>query len=301
MRTSPITQLGFLTHAIILMLGCSSTGGKYENSDNTAYLDGEGKRRGLFGGRQKKKSAPLQNPNINIRVDPRLARSLTYSRVRTGGPFIAMTFDDGPHPVHTPRLLDILKRRNIRATFFVVGTNARRYPQLIRRIIAEGHEIGNHTVNHKYLSRISIEEARAEVLGCEKAIVAACGVKPRILRPPGGHINDRVKVWLKKEFGYSTIMWAVDPEDWKRPGSDVVARRIISETDPGEIVLAHDIHGPTIAAMPRALDGLLSNGYRFVTVSQLIAIERRSVARISSNDNNLLSSSIPLNGKKRDQ
>ena len=298
---NPFTLLGFIVISLILMLGCSTTGGKYENSGNTAYLDGEGKRRGLFGGRKRKKSAPFQNPNINIRVDPSLARSLTYSRIRTEGPFIAMTFDDGPHPVHTPRLLDILRRRNIKATFFVVGTNARRYPQLIRRMIAEGHEIGNHTVNHKYLSRISVAEARAEVLGCEKAIVAACGVKPRILRPPGGHINDRVKVWLKKEFGYSTIMWAVDPEDWKRPGSDVVARRIISETDPGEIVLAHDIHGPTIAAMPRALDGLLSNGYRFVTVSQLIAIERRSIAALSEYDNNFLSSSIDLKEQKQIQ
>lgn len=298
---NPFTLFGFITISLILMLGCSSTGGKYENGRNTAYLDGDGKKRGLFGGRKRNKSAPLQNPNINIRVDPSLARSLTYSRIRTEGPFIAMTFDDGPHPVHTPRLLDILKRRNIKATFFVVGTNARRYPQLIRRMIAEGHEIGNHTVNHKYLSRISVEEARAEVLGCEKAIVAACGVKPRILRPPGGHINDRVKVWLKKEFGYSTIMWAVDPEDWKRPGSDVVAHRIISETDPGEIVLAHDIHGPTIAAMPRALDGLLSNGYRFLTVSQLIAIERRSIANLSEFDNNFLSSSIDWKERKKIQ
>ena len=96
-------------------------------------------------------------------------------------------------------------------------------------------------------------------------------------------------------------MWAVDPEDWKRPGSDVVARRIISETDPGEIVLAHDIHGPTIAAMPRALDGLLSNGYRFVTVSQLIAIERRSIAALSEYDNNFLSSSIDLKEQKQIQ
>ena len=296
---NPFTQLGFITIALIFLLGCTSTGGKYENSGNTSYLDGEGKRRGLFGGHKRKRSAPLQNPNINIRVDPGLARSLTYSRVRTEGPFIAMTFDDGPHPVHTPRLLDILKRRNIRATFFVVGTNARRYPQIIRRIVAEGHEIGNHTVNHKYLSKISIEQARSEVLGCEKAIVAACGVRPRILRPPGGHINDRVKVWLNKEFGYSTIMWAVDPEDWKRPGSDVVARRIVSETDPGEIILAHDIHGPTIASMPRALNELLADGYRFVTVSQLIAIERRSIATHTDYDDNLLGSSIDMAGQKK--
>ena len=94
-------------------------------------------------------------------------------------------------------------------------------------------------------------------------------------------------------------MWAVDPEDWKRPGSDVVARRIISETDPGEIILAHDIHGPTIAAMPRALNELLADGYRFVTVSQLIAIERRSIATRTEYDDNLLSSSIDTAGQKQ--
>ena len=271
----PKSYLLLLFYSIIpftFLVGCSSSDNK---NGNTAYLEGKGKS-GLFGGRSQ--GPKLKNPDFSIQVDPNLARSLTYSRIKTQAPFIAMTFNDGPHPVYTPRLLDILKARNIKATFFVVGTNTRRYPGIIRRMIAEGHEVGNHTVNHKYLSRISIEQARAEVAGCERAIIAACGVRPRILRPPGGHINNQVKVWLNREFGYSTIMWAVDPEDWKRPGSGVVAQRIINDTDAGEIVLAHDIHGPTIAAMPRALDGLLSKGYRFVTVSQLIALERRELA-----------------------
>ena len=102
-------------------VGCSSTGGKYENSGNTAYLDGEGKKRGLFGGRKRKQSAPLQNPNINIRVDPRLARSLTYSRVRTDGPFIAMTFDDGPHPVHTPSITGHSQKKEHKSYLFCCG------------------------------------------------------------------------------------------------------------------------------------------------------------------------------------
>ena len=275
MPRSLLARIFFIIISITLFIGCSSSD-KKEN--NTAFLDGNGNRGGFFSANSKR-NPMLRNPDLSIPVDPNLARSLTYSRISTQAPFVAMTFDDGPHPVHTPRLLDILKARNIKATFFVVGTNTRRYPNIIRRMIAEGHEVGNHTVNHKYLSRISIEEARAEVLGCERAIVAACGIKPRILRPPGSHINNRVKVWLNREFGYSTIMWAVDPEDWKRPGSGVVAHRIVSETDAGEIILAHDIHGPTIAAMPRALDGLLSKGYRFVTVSQLISIERRQVVK----------------------
>ena len=226
----------------------------------------------------KLKSAFLRNPNINIPIDPARARAVTYSRVSVNGPYIAMTFDDGPHPVHTPRLLDLLKKRNIRATFYVVGTNAKRYPHILRRMVAEGHEIGNHTVTHKHITKINIEQVRQEVMGAQQAIIAACGVKPRTFRPPGGHTNDRLKVWLYREFGYSTIMWAVDPQDWKRPGPAVVANRIISNTSAGSIILAHDIHAPTIAAMPQALDGLLTRGYRFVTVSQLIALESRGVA-----------------------
>ena len=256
-------RIGAVLLIASLLAGCNSSGSH------------AGRNSGKLG---KLKSSFLRNPNINVPIDPARARALTYSRVKVNGPYVAMTFDDGPHPVHTPKLLEILKRRNIRATFYVVGTNARRYPQILRRMIAEGHEIGNHTVTHKHISKINLEQVRKEVLGCQQAIMAACGVKPRTFRPPGGHTNDRLKVWLHKEFNYSTIIWAVDPQDWKRPGPAVVAQRIISNTSAGSIILAHDIHAPTIVAMPQALDGLLARGYRFVTVSQLIAMESRGVA-----------------------
>lgn len=223
-------------------------------------------------------SAPRRNPDVHVPVDPNRARSLTYSRVKVNGPFVAMTFDDGPHPTNTPRLLDILAKRNIKATFFVVGTNARRYPAIMKRMVAEGHEVGNHTVNHPHLTKITEAKAMEEVTGCEQAIVSTTGVKPRLFRPPGGYINNHQKIWLKDRFGYSTVMWAVDPQDWKRPGSSVVAQRIISNSSAGAIILAHDIHAPTITAMPQALDGLLAKGLRFVTVSQLIAMEQGGVA-----------------------
>ena len=245
-----------------VLAGCNGNGSKDGNSRKLGKL----------------KSSFRRNPNTHIPIDPDKARALTYSRVNVRGPYVAMTFDDGPHPVNTPQLLDILKRRNIRATFYVVGTNARRYPAIIKRMVAEGHEVGNHTVNHKHISKINLEQVRAEVLGCQRAIVAACGVKPRTFRPPGGHINNKLKVWLYNEFGYSTVLWAVDPQDWRRPGPAVVAQRIISNTSAGAIILAHDIHAPTIVAMPKTLDGLLARGYRFVTVSQLIAMESREVA-----------------------
>ncbi len=156
------------------LAGCSGNGSKDRNSRKLGKL----------------KSSFRRNPNTHVPIDPDKARALTYSRVNVRGPYVAMTFDDGPHPVNTPQLLDILKRRNIRATFYVVGTNARRYPAIIKRMVAEGHEVGNHTVNHKHISKINLEQVRGEVLGCQRAIVAACGVKPRTFRPPGGHIND---------------------------------------------------------------------------------------------------------------
>jgi peptidoglycan/xylan/chitin deacetylase (PgdA/CDA1 family) len=287
-----------VTLSVGLLTGCKTTGDKDKTSKSGGFFGKKRKtaRNGLGdpswgddvnstinGARGKldgfdPNSAPRRNPDFHIPVDPARARALTYSRVKVGGPYIAMTFDDGPHPTNTPRLLDILKRRNIRATFFVVGTNARRYPAIMRRMVAEGHEVGNHTVNHPHITKISHEKAVAEVRGCAEAIHTACGVRPRLFRPPGGYINSRQKIWLKDDFGYSTIMWAVDPQDWRRPGSNVVAQRIINDTDAGEIVLAHDIHSPTITAMPRALDGLLAKGLRFVTVSQLIAMERNNVA-----------------------
>jgi peptidoglycan/xylan/chitin deacetylase (PgdA/CDA1 family) len=241
-------------------------------SDVNGSIDRARQKAGGYNG------GPRRNPDLRLPpVDPSLARSVSYSKVSgVAGPFLAMTFDDGPHPTLTPRLLDILKERNIKATFFVVGTNAKRYPQIIQRMIAEGHEVANHTVNHPInITRLTDEKVRAEFLGCEASIVAACGRKPLVMRPPGGNISSAQKVWINQEFGYKTILWSCDPEDWKRPGVSVVSQRIIGGAKNGAIILAHDIHAPTIAAVPAAMDGILAKGYRFVTVSQLISMEQQ--------------------------
>jgi peptidoglycan/xylan/chitin deacetylase (PgdA/CDA1 family) len=241
-----------------------------------------GKRKKIFvaGKREANKKAegglaPGWNPAANI---PRggVGRQNSYSSVPVGNqPYLAMTFDDGPHPSNTPRLLDILKQRNIKATFYVVGTNARRYPEIMRRMIAEGHEIGNHTDNHGYLTKLSASAIRSDLARAHQAIVSATGVPPRTMRPPYGAITSDQKAWIKAEFGYPSIMWSVDPEDWKKPGVSVVTRRLVSGARPGGILLAHDIHAPTIEAIPSALDQLLAKGFRFVTVTQLIALEGR--------------------------
>ncbi len=179
------------------------------------------------------------NPSMNV---PRggVGNSVSYSRINISQPIVAMTFDDGPHPSNTP------------------------------------HEIGNHTLNHAYINKLSNDGIRRELTASHQAIVSATGIAPRTMRPPYGAITTAQKQWIRSEFGYPSILWAVDPEDWKRPGSSVVANRILSQTRPGAIILAHDIHAPTIDAMPAALDGLLAKGYRFVTVTQLIALENTS-------------------------
>ncbi|NOY00155.1 MAG: polysaccharide deacetylase family protein [Verrucomicrobia bacterium] len=242
------------------------------------YVAGEGQNNS-----NKKSNTTYQsvdrgwNPSVNV---PRgsTGSGLSYSRVKISEPYVAMTFDDGPHPVNTPRLLDLLKARNIKATFYVVGTNATAYPHILRRMIAEGHEVGNHTKTHPYLTKLSAEGVRNEMGFTHRAIVQATGVAPKTMRPPYGATNSRLRNQIKQEFGYPSIMWAVDPQDWKRPGSQVVANRIVSATGNGAIILAHDIHAPTITAMPNALDRLLAKGFKFVTVTQLIALGEGSGA-----------------------
>lgn len=218
--------------------------------------------------------APHQDPRMQPRQLPTsVGNKDSYSSVHTSLPFVALTFDDGPHPTNTPRLLDILRARNVKATFYVVGTNAKKYPNIMRRMIAEGHEIGNHTVTHGNLTKMSEAEIRQELAESHRTIQSATGVPPRTMRPPYGAITKAQKSWIRREFGYPSIMWNVDPEDWKKPGPSVVASRLVSGARPGGILLVHDIHAPTIDAMPQTIDQLLRKGFQFVTVTQLIAMD----------------------------
>lgn len=205
-----------------------------------------------------------------------------YNSIHINEPYIALTFDDGPHISNTPRLLDMLRERNIKATFFVVGKCAQEYPHLVRRILAEGHEIGNHTWTHRSLPTLSEASARDELAKTAKAVEDASGYHIRIMRPPYGASNLRLKKMCYDEFGYPTILWDVDPFDWKRPGSSIVKNRILAGTRPGSIILCHDIHSQTIDAMPDTLDSLLAKGYHFVTVSQLLNMDAAGTAQAAN-------------------
>jgi peptidoglycan/xylan/chitin deacetylase (PgdA/CDA1 family) len=199
---------------------------------------------------------------------------ITYTQCHVDGPYIAMTFDDGPHAQNTPRLLDMLKERGIHATFFLVGQNAAEYPQIVKRIVAEGHDIANHSWSHPQLSRMTDEGVRQEIEKTQAAILAGSGVTPKLMRPPYGAFTERQRRWANGEFGFKIILWDVDPLDWKVRNAAHVQSEILRQTQAGSIILSHDIHKTTVDAMPATLDALAAKGFKFVTVSQLIAMDR---------------------------
>lgn len=197
-----------------------------------------------------------------------------YSSVHVDGRVIAMTFDDGPNPTLTPKLLDLLKAKGIKATFFVVGTNAAAYPEILKRAVAEGNEIGNHSWSHPDFARMTDGAVRNEIQKTQDAIESAIGTKPKLLRPPYGAITKHEREWIHADFGYKIILWDVDPQDWKYHNAAHVETEILKQTKPGSIVLSHDIHATTIEAMPATFDALIAKGYKFVTVSELLAMEK---------------------------
>lgn len=212
-------------------------------------------------------------PAVPMPPVPALSRShdvVSVNDVRTSRAAVALTFDDGPHPTHTPMLLDILARYNVKATFYVIGQNVRRYPEILHRMVAEGHEVGNHTWTHPTLSRLGNGSFLREIDRTQEIVWRTVGALPATMRPPYGAITSRQSHMLHDQRNIPTIIWSVDPQDWRRPGSSVVADRMVRGAQPGSVILAHDIHGPTIRAIPAAIEGIASRGLGFVTMSQLL-------------------------------
>ncbi|SHK29192.1 Peptidoglycan/xylan/chitin deacetylase, PgdA/CDA1 family [Rubritalea squalenifaciens DSM 18772] len=214
----------------------------------------------------------LRNKDSGLPYDFSGNQSVSISSGPRSQKYIALTFDDGPNPQHTPRLLDMLKRRNVKATFYVVGRNVAAHPNIVRRTVAEGHEIGNHTWTHRNLKTLSDEMVSWELDKTRDAIISATGVQPRTMRPPYGAMYQNQREWVYRKYGYPTVLWDVDPLDWKKPAPSVVAQRLISGTKNGSILLVHDLHGQSVDAIPQTIDTLLRQGYQFVTVSQLVAL-----------------------------
>ncbi len=227
--------------------------------------------------------APANAPEIAPVATPTSAGTpgkLSYSSCNVEGQYVAMTFDDGPHAQNTPRLLDILKQRGIKATFFVVGQNAAENPEILKRIVAEGHELANHSYTHPILASLGESGLRDQLEKTHQAVLKATGVTMKIMRPPYGALSEPQRRWTNTNFGYRIILWDVDPLDWKFRDASRVENEILGHVKAGSIVLSHDIHKTTVDAMPSTLDALTAKGFKFVTVSELLAMDRPTAPRV---------------------
>ena len=204
---------------------------------------------------------------------------LSYSSCNVEGQILALTFDDGPHAQNTPRLLDILKQRGVKATFFVVGQNAAEYPDILKRIVAEGHELANHSYTHPILASLGEAALREQLDKTHQAVLKATGVTMKVMRPPYGALSEPQRRWSNANFGYRTILWDVDPLDWTFRDASRVEAEILGRAKSGSIVLSHDIHKSTVDAMPSTIDALSAKGFKFVTVSELLALDRPSAPK----------------------
>ncbi|MER5214088.1 polysaccharide deacetylase family protein [Streptomyces sp. NPDC002838] len=180
---------------------------------------------------------------------------------------VALTFDDGPAAPETATLLTYLAKYKARATFFTVGQNVAAHPELLRAETRAGHEIGNHSWNHPDLTGLSPAQINSQLDRTSAAIKAATGKEPTLFRPPYGAINAKVREATR----LSPVLWDVDTEDWKYRDAAKIAQTVIAKTGRNDVVLMHDIHSTSVAAVPEILRTLTARGYRFVTVSHLRA------------------------------
>lgn len=185
------------------------------------------------------------------------------------GKRVALTFDDGPGGQYTRRLIDILDAYDAHATFFVLGSRVSEDPELLAELVARGHQVGSHTWNHVTLSGLSRERIAQEIATSAQAIEGASGVRPTLLRPPFGQINQRV-LQAASDEQMAIVLWNIDTLDWKSQNADAVCQRVFSEVNDGDIILMHDIFDSTVQAAERMIKGLSEQGYRFVTVEELL-------------------------------
>lgn len=181
-------------------------------------------------------------------------------------PEVALTFDDGPSPKYTPLLLDGLKERNVRATFFLLGQNVKENQELVQRMQAEGHLLGNHTYNHVQLNRIPETTARQEILKTNNEIYEATGKYPEYMRPPYGAWKKNMELCVEM----LPVFWDIDTLDWKSQNVDAILKAAGEEPEDGSIILMHDEYQTSVEAALLLIDRLKEKGYEFVTVDELI-------------------------------
>ncbi len=193
---------------------------------------------------------------------------------------VAITFDDGPNPVYTPQILDILKEKEVKATFFAVGLHVKKYPDIARRIVAEGHDIGNHTYTHKDLVPSTRRMVLAQVHKTDQVIKRVTGVATNLFRPPRGIYSNAVRKLLVDEEGYRLILWSLSSTDWRKINPSSILKRVARYIRPGAILLFHDSGAlirreggsreNTVESLGMVIDYLRDKGYEIVPVSEMI-------------------------------
>lgn len=180
---------------------------------------------------------------------------------------VALTFDDGPVP-ETSKLLDMLKAKKARATFFILGMQATQWPDVLKREAAEGHQLGNHSFTHAKLAGAPVASVQGEISRTQNVIKQVTGQWPTVLRPTYGE-TDKQLDGIAQQHKLSQILWSVDTVDWRDRDSKKITERVVNQTQPGSIVILHDVKPTTVAAVPEILNKLTQKGFSFVTVSEI--------------------------------
>lgn len=188
--------------------------------------------------------------------------------VEDGSKYVALTFDDGPSPRCTPQLLDGLKARNVHATFFVVGCQVVKDPDIVERMAAEGHQVGNHSYDHKELDKLSVREAAEDMAKNDALLHRLLGAGDYWVRPPYGLLSEEERQALT----VPVIGWSVDTEDWKSKNAEKILDILYRQISDGDIILLHDRYLNSVSAALQAIDHLQQQGYHFVTVSELLSL-----------------------------
>ncbi|MCE5284420.1 MAG: polysaccharide deacetylase family sporulation protein PdaB [Pelosinus sp.] len=196
---------------------------------------------------------------------------IAIAGTRTEEKVVALTFDHSWGNKFTPSILDTLQKNNLKVTFFIMGPWAEKFPEVAKRMVADGHEIASHGYRHENYGDRSVEWVREDIQKSAAQIKAVTGVEPRLLRPPNGHYS-QASLKVTDELGYKTIIWNIDSLDWKNPGRDVIVERVVKRLKPGGIILLHASDTPvqTAEALPILLAKIHEAGYKVVTVGDLL-------------------------------
>lgn len=215
-----------------------------------------------------------------------IVRKGTVYQLNTIDKVVALTFDDGPSPVWTPKILDELKGGGVKATFFMIGEHVEKYPAIARRVAEEGHEIGNHTTDHHVLIYYKMDELEKEIKNNEKIIKKITGQTTRYFRPPKAWLTAKEKQKIV-EIGYKTVLWNLNSKDWVTFDDKYTVRYILNNVKPGDIILFHDSGGvftteggdrnETIKTIAQLTQRLKEKGYRFVTITELLDTKNRGL------------------------